>query len=255
MADSTIEFDHFVSILGWDAFSEAVSLQLLASSNNVVILTEEEENRTEIRGAFSEEQEDSMQVFSLHRTEYQRMQEIGLGATRSLFLNLDTDETNLITILRMKKHFPELEYMVVLSDEELEETFQSAGVTYAVSKLNISSKVLSSYLYEPDVAECTEDVLTATRNGEDYDIQQYRVTDSCPAAGESFLSVMQTLKSEHRTTPIGLKKPQESLKKVPAPATTVQKDDYVLLITRGSREDGLEDYFGTQEGVLNGSKS
>jgi voltage-gated potassium channel len=154
----------------------------------------------------------------------------------------------------MKNHFEDLEYMVALSDEELEETFRSAGVTYAVSKFNISSKVLASYLYEPDVAEYTEDLLTATENGEDYDIQQYQVTDQCPADGESFIDVMRTLKSEHRSTPIGLKKADGDLKKVPVPTTTVEKDDHVLLITRGDRESGLEDYFGTEEGVLNGAE-
>jgi voltage-gated potassium channel len=251
MSSEQIRFDQFIAILGWDDFAKNITGQLLASSNNVVVLTEEEDRKPAIEGEFTDQEEESLQVFALHHSDYPGMKEIGLGAARSLFLNLDSDEQNLITILRLQKHFPDLEYMVALTDEELEETFRSAGVTYAVSKFNISSKVLASYLYEPDVAEYTEDLLTATENGEDYDIQQYQVTSQCPAAGESFISVMRTLKSDHRTTPIGLKKQGGELIKIPAPDTVVSEDDHVLLITRGDREGGLENYFGTEEGVLN----
>jgi voltage-gated potassium channel len=252
MSDQQILFDQFISILGWDDFAKNITGQLLASSNNVVVLTEAEDEKPAIRGEFTDQQEASLQVFALHHSDYPEMEEIGLGDARSLFLNLGSDEQNLITILRLQKHFPDLEYMVALTDEKLEETFRSAGVTYAVSKFNISSKVLASYLYEPDVAEYTEDLLTATENGEDYDIQQYQVTSQCPAAGEPFMSVMRTLKSDHGTTPIGLKKQEGELIKIPTPDTVVNEDDYVLLITRGDREGGLENYFGTEEGILNG---
>jgi len=94
--------------------------------------------------------------------------------------------------------------------------------------------------------------LTATKNGEDYNIQQCPLTGECPAAGESFINVMRTLKSAYRTTPIGLKRDQGKLKKIPEPTRMVQEDDYMLLIPRGDQESGLEDYFGTEEGVLIG---
>jgi voltage-gated potassium channel len=252
MSDEQILFDQFIAVFGWDDFAQNITGQLLASSNNVVVLTEAEDEKPAIRGEFTDQQEDSLQVFALHRSDYPEMKNIGLGNAQSLFLNLGSDEQNLITILRLQKHFPDLEYMVGLTDENLEETFRSAGVTYAVSRFNISSKVLASYLYEPDVAEYTEDLLTATKNGEDYDIQQYRVTSQCAAVGEPFIDVMRTLKTDHRSTPIGLKKHDGELIKIPEPDTVVDEKDYVLLITRGEREGGLEDYFGTAEGVLNG---
>jgi voltage-gated potassium channel len=152
----------------------------------------------------------------------------------------------------MKRHFPDLDYMVALSDEELEQTFRSAGVTYAVSKYNISSKILASYLYEPDVAEYTEDLLKATEEEGDHDIQQYRVTDSCAAIGNRFVDLMRTLRDDHNCVPIGLRKADGTLHKVPTPGTVVDHDDFVLLVTQRSSEAGLESYFGTQEGVLNG---
>lgn len=253
MSKDQIPFDRFVVVFGWDDFAETIAQQLIASSNNVVVITEDEKHEPTIRGEFEEEYPESIETFVLHRSDYSRMEEIKFSEAQSLFLNLESDEQNLIAILRMQNRFPNMKYMVALSDEELEETFRSAGVTYAVSKFNIASKVLASYLYEPDVAEYSEDLLKATEEEDDYDIQQYRVTDQCPADGDSFVDVMRTLKSEHRSTPIGLKRANGDLKKIPAPTTTVEEDDYVLLITRGDREAGLEDYFGTEEGVLNGS--
>jgi voltage-gated potassium channel len=244
-----VPFDHFVTILGWDTFSESITGQLLASSNRVVIITDEEGDRVDIEETFSS---DAVHVAVMHFSNFDRMKAIGIGASRSVFLNLESDEEDLIAILRMKGHFSGLDYMVALTDEKLEQTFRSAGVTYAVSRYNISSKVLASYLYEPDVAEYTEDLLTATEEENDHDIQQYRVTGSSPAAGDTFLGVMKILRSNHGCVPIGLKKEDGPLLKVPAPDVVVGENDYVLLITDKTSEAGIEEFFGSREGILNG---
>jgi voltage-gated potassium channel len=246
---SSIPFENFVTVLGWGEFSESITDQLLASSNHVAVITDQEDDRVDIREEYPT---DHVHVTVMHFADFEKMKALGVGRSRSVFLNLASDEEDLITILRMKRHFPDLDYMVALSDEELEQTFRSAGVTYAVSKYNISSKILASYLYEPDVAEYTEDLLKATEEQGDYDIQQYRVTESCRAIGDGFVDLMHTLRNDHNCVPIGLRKADGTLHKVPEPDTVVNQNDFVLLITQKSSESGIEDYFGTQEGVLNG---
>lgn len=244
-------FERFVAVLGWDDFSIAVTRQLLASSNHVVVLTDSEDERIDIEEGVGC---DALKVYVCHLSNYAYMKEVGLDGADSIFVNLASDEENLTTILRLKSHFQNIDYMVALSDDELEETFQSAGVTYAISKFNISSKILASFLYEPDVAAYAEDLLTATQEEEDHDIQQYLVTGTSEAAGMTFADLMRRLRDEYGSTPIGLKKAStKELIKIPRPEVGVEEGDYVLLVLKKTSEPEIEAFFQTQEGVLNGS--
>jgi voltage-gated potassium channel len=249
MSTQDIPFDRFVVVIGWNSFGATITRQIIAASNRVVILTKDESQQIEVRESFDT---DGVYAAAVQPSNFSKMKEIGVGKAHSVLLNLGTDEDNLLTVLRMKNHFEDLDYMVALRDEELEETFRTAGVTYAVSRFSISSKILASYLYEPDVAEYNEDLLTATEEKGDHDIQQYRVTETCPAAGSSFVEVMRTLRGDHDCIPIGLRKSGGELIKVPEPDVRVNQDDYVLLVTEKSSEAGIESYFGTKEGVING---
>jgi len=251
--DTTIPFDRFVAVLGWDEFSHAITNQLLASSNRVAVITDSEDEQVDIEEEFDDE---DLRVYVMHLADYSRMKQIGLGRAHSLFVNMASDEENLTTILRLKNDtsFPDLDYMVALTDEKLERTFRSAGVTYAISKFNISSKILASFLYEPDVAAFEEDLLTATETKEDYDIQQYAVKPGSEAAGMTFIELMRTARSAFQCVPIGLKKAATGeLIKVPSPGIQVEAHDYVLLVLQGSSEAKVENFFGVKEGVLNGS--
>ncbi len=244
-----IPFDNFAVVLGWDEFSSMIVKQLLASSNKVATLVRDEETRLSTEDIFGGE---DFTANVVSPSDYPTMQKIGVGNSQNIFVNLGDDEENLITILRMQNHFPDAEYMVALNDEELENTFRSAGVTYAVSKFRISSKIVGSFLYEPDVAAYTEELLTATQTEQDHDIQQYRVTESCDGSGATFRELLSRIRSDYGAVPIGLKKRNGPLLKVPDADVEVSEGDYVLLAVQGTDEPELEKFFGTQEGVLNG---
>lgn len=244
-----IPFDNFAVVFGWDQFSNMIVKQLLNSSNKVAALVRDEETRLWTEDTFGGE---NFSVNVVSPSDYSKMKKIGIGNSQNIFVNLGDDQENLTTILRMQNHFPKAEYMVALNDEELEDTFRSAGVTYAVSKFSISSKIVGSFLYEPDVATYTEDLLTATETDQDYDIQQYRVTENCDGSGATFRELLSRIRSDYGAVAIGLRKKNGPLLKVPDPNAEVSEGDYVLLATQGSGESGLENFFGTQEGVLNG---
>ena len=60
------------------------------------------------------------------------------------------NKQKLIAILNMKKSYPDAKFLVTLDNPDLKETFQSAGVTYALSKNEMAANVSTvEFLFTP----------------------------------------------------------------------------------------------------------
>ncbi|MGE4293892.1 MAG: ion transporter, partial [Desulfovibrio sp.] len=143
--------------------------------------------------------------------------------------------------------------VMTLDNYDLQETFENAGVNYTISKNDVSSKMLASYIFEPDVARFNEDLLASASCKEDFDIQQYQVVPECPYANTPFAQVFEDLKRRLNVVPIGLSKlinGNRTLYKLPADDLPVEPGDYIVLITSGLRVSELESLLRVKEGVF-----
>ena len=109
-----------------------------------------------------------------------------------MFINLTNDTEKLVYILNLKKSFPNLDYVVTLDNGDLKNTFISAGVTNTISKHEISSKLLASYMFEPDVAAYSESILSFADT-----VRLINTIDDLSMF--DFLSISILLKSAYRT--------------------------------------------------------
>mgnify|MGYP006285767437 CR=1 FL=1 len=247
---TTENLANHVIILGWDEFASLVTEQLVASQHQVVVVTREEEDRERIHEAFDPSQ---VMVFESYLADFQELEHVAIESCLKVFVNLGDDRESLVAILKMKDLYDGIEYDVLLEDKELKDTFYVAGVRYAVSKFNISAKVLASHLYEPDAAEYMIDLLAATETDKDLDVQQYQILESNPLAGEPYGDAFWKLKTEHDCVPVGLSKAQpdghHELHKIPEDDLLVEAGDFMLLVIRGAAEAGIEELFGVIEGM------
>lgn len=253
MSDEVLEpkdLEHHVVILGWDEFTSLVTEQLVAADHQVVVVTGEEEARDRIYEAFDRSQ---VLVFESYLSDFRELAEIRIESSLKVFVNLENDRESLVAILKMKELYDGLAYDVLLEDKELKDTFYVAGVQYAVSKFNISAKVLASHLFEPDAAEYLVDLLAAAETDEDLDVQQYAILESNPLAGEPYGEVFWRLKKEYNCVPVGLSKPSDGrvaeLHKIPDDDMIVEPGDFLIVVLRGSSEGGIEELFGVREGM------
>ena len=141
----------------------------------------------------------------------------------------------------------------MLDNANLKQTFINAGVTYAISKNEISSKLLASYMYEPDVATYSEDILSFAHAEEDFDIKQYKVLESNPLIGKTYDEAFYLLKKQYNTILIGMSRQTESgrhLFKNPIEPLPIRKDDYLIMITDGRSFNQIREVFGTEEGFM-----
>ena len=243
------DFENHTIILGWDNFSENVVIQLLNADKKVAIMTDVRDHVDLIYQEFG-----SKDVFVCFTDlkNYSSMKLVNLDKAKTVFLNNGSDSDKLISILNIKKLCPTVGYVVILDDFNLRETFINAGVTYVLSKNEIASRLVASYIFEPAVAEYTKDLITSTNNELEYDVQQYKVLKSNPFANREYGFAFRELRENHGIVPIGLQKnsgERTELIKLPPDNETIEEGDYLIVIANGATEKKMQGIFGVEEGV------
>jgi voltage-gated potassium channel len=245
-------FEDHVVIVGWSPFAETVVEQLIAAGRQVAIITEHQDQVDLIHEKFGE-----APVFVLFTDldNVERFEKANLREARGIFVNLDSDTDSLITIINLKRHFGDRNYIASIENNDLRQTFLTAGATHVLFRDGIAAKLTASYIFEPDVAQFSTDLLGSSGVQEDYDIRQYYVREDHRYNGAAYGEVMADLQ-ERGCLPIGLHKkngatdPAEAdLLKLPPNDTVVEAGDYVLLILDGSRGGALRELFGVEEGI------
>lgn len=240
--------DHVV-ILGWNEFARAIAEQLTKADRRVAIVTDAKDDIDLIYAQFPREV-----VFVLYADlkDTALLEKAGIERAAMVFPNLASDTDCLIAILNIKKQWPDKRFVVALDNPELRDTFRTAGVTYVLSRSEIASKLIASYLFEPDVAEYETDLLSSAQEADEYDIQQYAITASNPYAGKAYGKVFADLKARYNVVPIGLRKARgdrHELIKLPKDEVRIDVGDHLILIVNGHTERLISQAFGVREGV------
>ncbi len=241
---------HHALIVGWNSFGKTVTDQLTGAGKQVAIVTK---TKTDID--FIKENYPKANVFALY-TDYNtidHLQKANIEDSSIVFVNLEDDTEKLVYILNLKKTFANLKYIVSLDNADLKQTFVAAGVTYALSKNEIASKLLASYIFEPDVAIFNEEIIAVAETDELYDIKQYQVLKSNPYIAMPYEKVFYDIKRACNAVLVGMVKCEGDsriLLKNPEGTVTVEEHDYLLLLVNGVGEKKLTKLFHTKEGLI-----
>lgn len=243
-------FSNHVVVIGWSDFGKAVIDQLVAAGREVAIVTMEKDNIDIINEFYPKKN-----VFTLF-SDYNNMDmltKVNIEECSILFVNLDDDTEKLVYVLNLKKHFTDLKFVVTLENANLKSTFQSAGVTYAISKHEMASRLLASYIFEPDVAEYSEEIISYPESDEHYDIKQYMVLDDNPFNGQYYEKVFYEMKKDFNVVLIGMVKIENGkriLKKNPQESLKITGGDYLIMIINENSVKKLRRFFNVEEGSI-----
>ncbi|MFY0601800.1 MAG: potassium channel protein [Cyclobacteriaceae bacterium] len=242
--------DHAV-IIGWNEFGKLVLSQLMGVGKKVAIITN---NKADID--FIKEDDDNKGVYVLYAdfSNMELLRKSNIERSSIVFVNLDDDTEKLVYILNMKKTFPNLDYVVTLDNGDLKNTFISAGVTNTISKHEISSKLLASYMFEPDVAAYSESIMSFAEGDGDYDIKQFMVTSSNPYLGKAYQEAFFDLKKKYNAVLIGITKRDKfgnkRLIKNPLGDLGISSGDYLIVILNGKSHKLVRKLFSVNEGYI-----
>ena len=171
-----------------------------------------------------------------------------------VFINQNSDTDKLVTALNLKKHYPTLRLSVVLDNSELKETFIAAGVEQIILQHEISSKLLASYIFEPDVADYAESIMSFAKSDDDFDIKQFKVVAKNPYLHKTYEEAFFNLKMKYNGILIGISKNKEmggrELIKNPAFDLKIELGDYLIVILNGRAHQHLSKIFNVEEGLI-----
>jgi voltage-gated potassium channel len=241
-------FTKHVVMIGWSDFGKAVVDQLISAGRDVAIVTKEKDNIDIIQEFYPKKN-----VFTLFSdyNNFDYLHKLNITESSIVFINLNDDTEKLVYVLNLKKHFDDLNFVVTLDNANLKSTFQSAGVTYAVSKHEIASRLLASYIFEPDVAIYSEEIIAYPQSDEHYDIKQYKVIEDNPYINQFYEKVFYEMKKDFNVVLIGIVKVTETERKLlknPEESVKIENGDYLIMITNKNSVKKLKKYFTVDEG-------
>lgn len=241
-------FSNHVVIIGWNEFAQSVITHLIAAGRQVAVVTKDRATIDIIREYYSFEQ-----VFTLYSdyNNFDLLEKANISEAAIVFINLQDDTEKLVYIINIKKHYANLNYVVTLDNGNLKCTFHNAGVTYAISKNEISSKLLASYIYEPDVALFSEEIIAYAHEDHQYDIKQFRITGNNGFANTPYEKAFFDLKKQCNVILIGIVKttPTRSFIRNPESNVIIQENDYLVMLMDRKGEDRLNRLFRMEEGL------
>jgi voltage-gated potassium channel len=244
---------HFI-IVGWNSFSKMVCEQVVQAGNQVAVVTSDKQNIDLIYSDFSKDQ-----VFVLYSSldKYDAFRKVNIDAAHVVFINLESDSDALVLSINLKKQFSRIDFVVSLTNPELKGTFLNVGVKNVVAGSEIASRLVASYIFEPDVATYTEDLISTSNSELENDMLQYKVTSDNPYLNQPFIDVFYDVRKKYKAILVGISKVNSNggrdLLKNPADNETIALNDYLILITDGHAKKLLEKDFKVKEGYLFGT--
>jgi|APSaa5957512622_1039677.scaffolds.fasta_scaffold18377_1 voltage-gated potassium channel len=247
------QFVNHIVIVGWNKFTHSVLEQLVNTNVRVVVITRSKADIDTIKEHF-----DSKQIFVLY-SEFEKLEYIrdkaNLNKAFCLFINMGNDTDNLVHLINYKQEFGNnLKFPVAVDNQELVETFEHTGADEIVFKDELAAKLIASYIFEPDVAEYAEDLLSSSQQDGNFDVQEYKVTAENVFLNRAYEEAFFEVRDNYGSILIGIVKEAGGaeivLKNPSDPSVKIELGDFLIIITDGIAEKKLIADFHVQEGSI-----
>lgn len=242
-------FKNHIVVIGWTNFGKTVIDQLIKAGRKVAIVTKNRENIDLLKELY---QDKNLFILYSDYNNLELLEKVNIKKSSTVFINLDDDTQKLVYILNLKKEYEGLKYTVTLENSNLKETFMSAGVTHAISRNEIASRLMASYMFEPDVALFSEEILAYPTTDSDYDMKQYKVLESNPYNGQQYDKAFYDLKKNENVILLGLVRIENGKRVVyknPSDNFNIKEGDYLLMLMNQKTEKVIRKVFQLHEGV------
>lgn len=242
------KFENHIVFIGWNDFSRMVADEIVHTEKKLAVLTKDKDSVDLIYDEYGKKD-----VFVLFSDYHSSEALVKLNAPKAavIFIAIQDDAEALMMIVNIRNKCPNPNIVVSLENSKLKDTFRAAGVTHLIPRNEIASKLVASYIFEPDVADLNADLISSSRTNEDFDIQEYEVLKSNPYVGKKGGDAFHEMKDRHEAVLMGVSKLENSNpthKISPDNSISIEEGDYLLIMANGSVKKRLENDFGVSEG-------
>ncbi len=242
------DFTDHILIIGWNEFSRMVVEEIDITNKDMAIITNSKDDIDLIYTQFGT---DNIFVLFSDYANLEMLEKVNADKASVAFISLEDDSEALMYVLDFNKFYPKPSIVVSLQKPRLKETFHAAGVTYAVARNEIASKLVASYIFEPDVADMNLELISTSKTDIQHDIQEFKVIEENPFLNKTYLETFTALKSEFNAILMGIVK--ESNKKTltnPGEDVQIELNDYLIILADGFNKKKIQHSFGVPEGRL-----
>ena len=242
------KFENHIVIVGWNEFSKMVADEISQTSKKMAIITNKKDD---IDLIYEQYGKDCFFVLFAEYQNFESLAKVNASKASVAFISLQDDSDSLLYVLDFKKRYPQPAIVVSLQKSQLKETFKAAGVTYVIARSEIASKLVASYIFEPDVADMNIDLISTSRKETDFDIQEYLIKEENAYANKEYLDIFYQIKEKYDCILLGLSKMKNGERKLlmnPEKGTKVEAGDYVILMGNGIAKKQIQSDFKVDEG-------
>jgi len=239
------DFEGHYIIIGWNDFGHQVAEQILNTGHKIAFVVNSKNDIDLIKDVFPTD--DCFCLFADYKNK-DAFTKVNIEKAKAVYVNFEEDTDNLVFILNLKKIYPDVNIVVTCKNSELLDTFKNAGIHHVIAQSVVASRLVASYIFEPQVAAYTEDLITTSVKDSDFDIQQYRISESNPFVNSKYIDAFHELKEKYDAVAIGLVVDGEVVKN-PDSNYQLRSGDYFILISDGTGKKQLEAAFRVKEGA------
>ena len=243
-------FENHIIIFGYDEFANLVIDQIVNTNHEVAIVTNKKNDIELINDHYGSN--DKVFAMFADYNHIESLEKVNIKKAKTIFVNFEDDTETLVYFLNIKAYVPEKDIAVTIYNTSLKSTFINAGVTYIVSKNELSSKLVASFIFEPDVARLTEDIMSTADEDHQYDMIEIEINEKNPFIGLSCFDLFMKLKVEYDCILLGISKKTDygkwALIKNPGKDITVENGDFTIIMVNGASKIVLEELYDVAEG-------
>lgn len=244
------DFENHVIFIGWNEFSKMVAEEIYHTSKKMAIITRDKNEIDLIYAHFGKK--NTFVLFGDYQN-IESLEKLNVSKAAAVFINIPDDAQVLLYIIDFKKHFPEPHIIVSIENSKLKNTFMTAGVTYAVARNEIASKMVASYMFEPDVANLSYDLISTSRGHADHDMFEFEIKSNNPFAEKRFLELFVDMKKKYNAIAIGISRQINGSWQLianPPEDEPVQAGDFLIVMCDGLSKKQIIDHLGIEEGRI-----
>ena len=234
-----------IIIIGWDEFAEMVARQIIIAGKIVRVISDKEPTNSI----------DGVNFICTEFNDFKEIERADVNGAIAVLINLADDTEKLKYVIQFRKYFKNKKAVVPINDASLKETFCNIGVQYPLSKNEIAAKIISSFLFEKDVALFCQDLIASAEDELDYDLQQYKILKGTPFCDMEYGDAFKQLRNDYNVILMGLsqcdKDPSKRiLLKNPSNETLIKEGDYLIMLVNGHSAKDIKNVCMIDEGVV-----
>jgi len=222
-------------IIGWNAFSKQVAEQIINAGEDLAIVVNNEADLKTIKQLYADK---NCFVLLSELNDFDNLNKVNITDAKRVYISFENDTDTLVYTISLKKKYELVKCVVAIENIELKASFNYLGVQFIIPKKEIVSKFIASYIFEPNVALLTEDLISTSTTEENLDICETILNTNHELIGTRYIDSYVALKKDKGIVLVAVSRNFELIKN-PENNFVLKESDVLIYIANGMNKQAI----------------